>query len=89
MDNSWQPYGDNIKFQPSSKNKVIGDSSKYYLYGTVLAVGEDVKKIRPGDQIGYTLWGLKDIEMADGTKTFYIKDTPQFILAVIRGNGTA
>ncbi len=80
----FKAYKTNIKIDPLSKEKIIGDSSKFYLYGTVLDVGSEVIGIEAGDQIGFTLWGLKEILEADGTKHFFVKDDPAFILGVIK-----
>ena len=44
MNNNWRPFGKNILFAPQSKNKIIGDTSKYWLYGKVLAIGDKVEK---------------------------------------------
>lgn len=78
------PYGNNILILPESKNKIIGDTSKYFLYGKVLAVGNDVPKfIKEGDTIAYTLWGLNKLEK-DGKEYFFIQDNPDFILAIIK-----
>lgn len=80
--NNWKPYGNNILISPKEKKKVIGNTEKYYLYGEVLDVGEDVKKIKKGDTIGYTLWGLNKIVMEDNTEYFFVQDNPDFILGV-------
>lgn len=78
----FKPYRNNVLIKPASKGKIVGDTAMYYLYGEVLAVGEDVKNIKVGDTIGYTLWGLSEILEADGTKHFYVKDDPKFILGI-------
>ena len=76
------PYGNNIQILPQSKNKIVGDTSKYFLYGEVLAVGDIVTKIKVGDTIAYTLWGLNKLEK-DGEEYFFVQDNPDFILAII------
>ena len=76
-------YKTNIKIQPESKNKIIGDTSKFYLYGKVLEVGSEVsKEIKVGDTLEYTQWGVNKVIRADGTEHFYILDNPEFILNV-------
>jgi hypothetical protein len=82
--NKWSAYGSNIIVKPVEKNKIIGDTSKYYLYGDVLSVGHLVKNIKVGDTIGYVLWGIKDIVMADGQKHFFVQDNPDFILGILK-----
>lgn len=93
----WQPYGNNILISPMSKNKIIGDTSRFFLFGEVLAVGESVgtwrflwwnflKKdaIKPGDTISYTQWGINKIEDEDKVEHFFVQDNPDFILGVIK-----
>lgn len=82
MNNFFQPFGNNICVKPVSRNKIIGETAKYYLYGEVVAIGEDVKKIKVGDQIGYVLWGIKEIEMADGTRQYFMQEHSDFILGI-------
>ncbi len=75
-------YGNNLHIEPVSKNKVIGDTSKYFLYGKVLSVGSEVKTIKEGNIIAYTLWGLNKLEK-DSKEYFFVQDNPDFILAII------
>ena len=78
-------YKTNIEIKPRSKNKIIGDTSKFFLYGEVLAVGSEVsKEIEVGDTIHYTQWGTNKVVMEDGSERFYITDDPQFILDVVK-----
>ena len=76
-------YGNNIQIIPESKNKIIGDTSKYFLYGKVVGVGELVKNIKVGDIIAYTLWGVNKLEK-DGEEYFFIQDNSDFILAILQ-----
>ena len=82
--NKYKPFGSNILIKPVSKDKVIGDTAKYYLFGEVIDIGDEVKNIKVGDTIGYTLWGLKEILEADGTKHFFVKEDPAFILGILQ-----
>lgn len=77
-------YKTNIKILPASKNKIIGDTSKFFLFGTVLEVGSEVKEIQVGDTLKYTQWGTNKVINGDGTEDFYIQDNPDFILDVIK-----
>ncbi len=79
------PYKTNILIEPQSKGKVIGDTSKFYLFAKVLAVGTGVSpEIEVGDTISYTLWGLNKVIRSDGQEDFYVQDNPDFILDVIK-----
>ena len=80
----WKAYKTNIKIAPVSMNKIIGDTRKFRLYGTVLDVGSEVKDIQVGDMVVFVKWGMTEIEMADGTKDYFLEDKPYFILAVIK-----
>ncbi len=83
MNNNWKPFGKNILFSPQSKDKIIGDTSKFWLYGKVLAVGDKVENVKAGDTIGYTQWALNKIVMADKSEHFFCKEDDEFILAIL------
>jgi hypothetical protein len=78
----FKAYKTNIEVLPVSKNKIIGNTAKNYLYGEVISIGEEVKSIKVGDIIGYTLWGLTEIEQDNGEKQLFVKDDPDFILGI-------
>lgn len=78
-----QPYKTNICVLPQSKNKIIGDTSKFFLFGEVLAVGSAVsKEIEVGDTIHFTLWGLTESVAENGEKTYFVQDNADFVLGV-------
>jgi len=80
---SWQPYKTNILIEPEDKGKVIGDTQTKYLYGKVLAVGNEVsERIKVGDILGFTQWGTNKIIMADGKEHYFIQDDSNFILGI-------
>lgn len=80
--NKWKPFGRNIMFAPLSKDKIIGDTSKFFLIGTVLAIGDKVEKIKVGDVISYTQWALNKIITPNGEEAFFCQEDDDFILAV-------
>lgn len=81
----YEAYGTNIEIVPISKNKIVGDTSKYYLLGTVVSKGKLVNpQIEIGDTLAYTLWGVNKVENADGSEKFYIQDNSDFILAIMK-----
>ena len=82
----WQPYKTNILIEPADKNKVIGNTQTKYLYGKVLAVGSEVKDIKVGDTLGYTMWGTNKIVMADGKEHYFLQDNSEFILGILKND---
>lgn len=83
MNDSWKPFGKNILFAPQSKDKIIGDTSRFFLYGKVLAIGDEVKNIKVGSIIGLTQWALNKIVMADKSEYFFCREDDEFILAIL------
>lgn len=79
----WLPYKTNILIEPEDKNKIIGNTQTKYLYGKVLAVGSEVKDIKVGDTIGYTMWGINKIVMADEKEHYFLQENPEFILGIL------
>lgn len=82
-----KPFGNQILIQPMQKKSVIVSQSKNFCdYGTVIAVGDDVKVIKVDDIIGYTVWGLNHLEI-DGIKHYFVPEDPRFILGTIPVSG--
>lgn len=84
MDLKFKAYGRNIIVEPENKKKVIGDTAMYHLFGKVLSVGDEVKKIKVGDIIGFTMWGVNELVEANGKKHFFVQDNEDFILGIIK-----
>ncbi len=85
----FQPYGSNILVKPVSKNKIIGDTSRFFLFGEVLATGELVSHlISVGDTICYTQWGMNKIEDEEKNEHFFVQDNPDFVLGIIKHEKT-
>ena len=78
-----KPFGNNILVKPIIKKQIlVSDQPTLCEYGTVLETGEDVIKIKPGDIIGYTVFGLNSLEI-NGEKHWFIPETSEFILGTI------
>lgn len=86
MNLNFKAYGRNIIVEPENKQKVIGDTAMYHLFGKVLSVGDEVKNIEEGDIIGFTMWGVNELIEADGKKHFFVQDHEDFILGIIKKN---
>jgi len=82
--NNWHPFGKNILFSPIAKDKIIGDTSRFWLYGNVLDVGDEVKTIKKGDCIALTQWALNKVVMADKTESYFVKEDDDFLLGVLK-----
>jgi len=83
MIKTWKPLGKNILFAPQLKDKVIGDTSRFFLIGEVLQIGDEVKTIKVGDTIGVTQWALNKIVMPDKAEHFFVIESDDYILAVL------
>lgn len=80
----WRPFGKNILVKPELKDKVVGEKAMYHLYGEVLAIGDEVKKVKVGDILGWTLFGIEEVVEKNGNKIFLVQENDDFILAVKR-----
>ena len=86
---TFKPFGNNILINPKDKGKIIGETATKYLYGEVLEVGDEVKKIKKGDTIGFTLWGLTELVEDSGVKHYFIQENQDFILGVAENENKA
>lgn len=70
-----KPIGKNILISPIVEKGVLGTLNCEY--GTVVEVGEDVKKIQVGDVIGYESdYGLNFLEVEKQKLVFIGEDSP-------------
>lgn len=83
MENNIIPFGNNILVKPTEKKQIlVSDQGSMCEYGEVIAVGDDVQKIKVGDTIGYTVFGINSLEI-DGKKHYFVPETAEFILGKI------
>jgi co-chaperonin GroES (HSP10) len=81
------PFGNNILIEPiEKKNVLLSDQQLLCEYGLVVAVGGDVKHIKVGDKIGFTVWGVNKLQIDNETYHFVPEDS-RFILGTIRMSG--
>lgn len=79
-----EPFGNQILVKPVEKKQIlVSDRKTLCEHGEVIAVGDEVKKIKVGDLIGYTVWGLNHLEI-DGQKHYFVPEDARFILGRIR-----
>jgi len=82
-----KPFGDQILIEPITKKQtLISDQKSLCEYGEVIAIGDEVKKIKVGQKIGFLIWGLNSLEL-NGKKYYFCQETPEFILGVIEVQG--
>lgn len=69
--NNVQPLFNDILIEPVEKKDVLvmDGEQKFFTYGKVIAIGDEVQKIKVGDYIGFAIWGLMHNEI--GGKRYY------------------
>lgn len=77
-----KPFGNQILVEPEKQNTVIAGYNSLFNYGQVISIGDEVKKIKVGDKIGFIVWGLNDIEI-DEKKYYFVPEDDKFILGII------
>lgn len=78
-----KPFGDRILVKPEERKQVlISDDGTLNEYGTVLAVGPDVKVIKEGDKIAFSVFGIEKVVIGDD-KHYFIQENPEFLLAIL------
>lgn len=78
-----KPFGNNILVKPVVKKQILVNAQTSLCeYGDVVAVGEDVKYIKVGDRIGYTIWGVNKLEIENDSH-YFIPEDPRFVLGTI------
>lgn len=78
-----RPFGTNILIEPVEKKQVlVSDQGTLCEYGTVVAVGDAVTKVKVGQTIGFLIWGINSLEV-DGKKYYFIPETSDFILGFL------
>lgn len=82
MDNV-KPFGRNILVKPTEKKQILVSEKKSLCeYGEVIAIGDEVKKIKVGEIIGYLVWGINALQIDDVTY-YFVPEDDQFLLGTI------
>lgn len=80
--NNFIPFGANISVKFFKKDFIAKQAEGTYLdIGEVVAVGDEVKKIKVGDQVSVWLFGVKDVMHGD-EKHSIIPEDSRFILEI-------
>lgn len=83
-----KPFGNRILVKPVVKQQVlVSDDGTLNEYGEVVAVGKDVKEIKVGDKIGFSVFGVEKL-VIDDEKYYFIQEDAEFLLAVIEESTT-
>ncbi len=79
-----EPFGKNILVIPTKKEQVlVSETNSITAYGEVVGIGKDVKTIKVGDTIGFTKWGIRELDIQDD-KHYFVPEDSDFLLGVIR-----
>jgi len=77
------PFGSQILVKPTERKQVlVSDDGTLNEYGEVVAIGDEVKKIKIGDKIGFSVFGVEKL-VIDEQKYYFVKESDEFLLAVI------
>jgi len=77
------PFGNNILVVPTKKKQVlVSDANAITAYGEVIDVGKEVLSIKIGDVIGFTKWGIRELDI-DGEKHYFVPESCDFILGTL------
>lgn len=79
-----KPFGDRILVKPFESTYILKpEDGALSEYGEVIAVGEDVVRIKVGNKIGFSVFGVEKLIIED-EKYFFIQESPEFLLAIIQ-----
>lgn len=77
------PFGNRILIKPFEKEQVlVPDDGTLNEYGTVVAIGPDVKVVKVGDKLGFSVFGVEKLVIGED-KHYFIQEDPEFLLAII------
>lgn len=78
-----KPFGNRILVKPVERQQVlVSDDGTLSEYGEVVAIGADVKHIKVGDKIGFSVFGIEKL-VIDDAKHYFIEESPEFLLCTI------
>ncbi len=77
------PLGKNILVEPETENRVLASQPIEKDFGTVVSIGDEVKKIKVGDKLAYLKFGIKRVEVSDTEKYLFIAEDSPWLLGVV------
>lgn len=77
------PFQDRILIKPIEKAQVlVSDDGTLNEYGTVEAIGPDVKSIKVGDKVGFSVFGVEKL-VIDEEKYYFLQEDSDFLLCTL------
>lgn len=74
------PFGKRILIKPVEKQQVlVSDDGTLNEYGEVIAIGDEVQKIKVGDKVGFSVFGVEKL-IIEEEKFYFIEETSEFLL---------
>lgn len=78
-----KPFGNRILVKPvEHKQVLVNDDGGLSEYGDVVAVGDEVKIIKIGDRVGFSVFGVEKL-MVEEEKYYFIEENSEFLLCTI------
>jgi len=78
-----QPFGIQILIKPITKSQIlVSDDKTLCEYGEVMAIGDEVTKVKVGDIIGHTVWGMNSLDI-ENERYYFVPEDSRFILGKI------
>jgi len=75
-----EPFGKNILVRPKEKKTYASvKNASFTDVGVVIAVGDEVKKIKVNDEVGFVNHGLLSLDY-EGTKLYMLPETDDFLM---------
>lgn len=78
-----KPFGNRILVKPVVKAQVlVSDDGTLSEYGEVIAIGKDVKEIKIGEKVGFSVFGVEKLVIEE-EKYYFLQESADFLLATI------
>lgn len=78
-----KPFGNRILVKPVEKKQVlVSDDGTLNEYGEVISIGPEVKVIKVGDRVGFSVFGVEKLVIEE-EKFYFIQESDDFLLATI------
>ncbi len=74
------PYDDKIEVEPAQQTTVLSSEPALEEMGTVVAIGANVRFVKPGDTLFFVSHGCWKTPEVDGKRHYLVPETPEFIL---------